>query len=339
MQTRFKPLLTAFFVFCSTIIFAQDKEAVLLADGVTLQKTGKHAEAAAKFKEILQAQADNAAANYQLAFSLVALKNGSEAIPYAEKATKINSAYTAAAYSLLGGIYDASAQAEKAIAVYNEGLKKFPNDQNMWFNSGLAYFRSKQYAEAEKAAIEAIKLDVKHANSQRLYALVAFHQNKRMNALLGLCSFLLADPSSPRAEEAYTNIQSILKGGVLKGADTKELSTAEAKEAVILNAGITSVINSPSAQKLSGVALLEYQLKNIFNFVGQAAAKKADKSFFDNFFVAYFFKLAQSNNTEALAQLINKNADGAAYEKWRQANPTKAAAFDEQVKNTPKLAN
>ncbi len=205
----------------------------------------------------------------------------------------------------------------------------------MWFNLGLAYFRDKQYAAAEDAAIEAIKLDVKNANSQRLYALVAFHQNKRMNALLGLCSFLLTDPSSPRAEEAYTNIQSILKGGVLKGADTKELSTAEAKEATALNAGITSIINSPAAQKLTRAALLEYQLKNIFNFAGQTAAKKPTKTFFDNFFIAYFYKLSQSNNTNALAQLISKSPDKGELEKW-QANAAEAKMLDEWIKNTPK---
>ena len=328
MQTFFKPLLTALLVFCSIIIFAQGKAPVLLSEGIALQKAGKHAEASSKFKEALQTEPDNAAANYQLAFSLVALKNGNEAIPYAEKATKLSSNYTAAAYSLLGGIYDASAQAAKAIAVYSEGLKTYPNDQNMWFNLGLAYFRDKQYAEAEKASVEAMKLDVKHANSQRLYALVAFHQNKRMNALLGLCSFLLTDPTSPRAEEAYTNIQSILKGGVLKGADTKELTTAEAKEAAALNAGITTVINSPAAQKLSDLPLLEYQLKNIFGFAGQAARKKVTTTFFDSFFVIFFNNLAQSGHAEALAQLISKGADKAAYEKWKQANPAKVAALE-----------
>lgn len=336
MRIPFKPLLTAFLFFCSTIIFAQDKGRALLSEGVALQKTGKHAEAAVKFKELLQTEPDNAAANYQLAFSLVAMKNGNEAIPYAEKVTKTISSYTAAAYSLLGGIYDASAQAAKAIALYNEGLKTFPDDQNMWFNLGLAYFRDKQYNDAEKAAIEAIKLDVKHANSQRLYALVAFHQNKRMNALLALCSFLLTDPASLRAEEANTNIQSILKGGVLKGADTKELSTAEAKESAILNAGITTIINSPAALKLSGTALLEYQLKNIFNFAGQTAAKKSTKSFFDNFFIAYFYKLSQSNNTNALAQLISKSPDKGELEKWRQTNMPEAKMLDEWVKNTPR---
>jgi tetratricopeptide (TPR) repeat protein len=336
MRTLLKPLLTALLVFCSIIIFAQSRASVLLNEGMEFQKAGKHEEATLKFKEALQTESDNTAVNYQLAFSLVAAKKGDEAIPYAEKVIKTSSAYTAAAYSLLGGVYDASGQAAKAIAVYNDGLRAFPHDQNMWFNLGLAYFRDRQYAEAEKAAIEAIKLDVKHANSQRLYALVAFHQNKRMNALLGLCSFLLTAPNSPRAEEAYTNIQSILKGGVLKGADTKELTSAEAREAAAFNAAITAVINSPSSQKQPGVSLLEYELKSIFTFAGQAANKKATKSFFDNFFVTYFYNLTQSGHAQALAQLINASTDKAAHEKWKQANPAKVAAMEEWVKSTPR---
>lgn len=338
MQTFFKALLTAILVFCSIMIFAQEANSVF-NQGMALQKEGKHEEAISKFKEALQTENNNPAVNYQLAFSLVTLKKGDEAIPYADKVTKTPSAYTAAAYSLLGGIYDASGQAIKAIAVYNNGLKAFPNDQNMWFNLGLSYFRDKRYAEAEKAAIEAVKLDIKHANSQRLYALVAFHQNKRMNALLGLCSFLLTDPNSPRAEEAYTNIQSILKGGVLKGgvlkgANNKELTSEEARETMALNAGITAIINSPSAQKLSGVPLLEYQLKSLFTFAGQAANKKPDKSFFGNFFVAYFYQFAKSGHVEALAQLISKTADKAAYGKWEQANSAKVVALEEWVKST-----
>jgi Tfp pilus assembly protein PilF len=74
MRTLFKPLLTALLVFCSIIIFAQDKSNSLFNEGVALQKEGKHAEATSKFKEALQAEPDNPAANYQLAFSLVAAK-------------------------------------------------------------------------------------------------------------------------------------------------------------------------------------------------------------------------------------------------------------------------
>lgn len=307
---------------------------LLVITMLTLAASAQDTTAIARYRTMVQADTTNAAANYQLALALVTAKKPIEALPYAVRAIKTQSAYSVAAYSLLGGIYDGSAQPQKAIFFYKEGLKIFPGDQNLWFNLALACFRAKKYNDAEEAATEAIKLDVKHANSQRLYALVAFHQNKRMNALLGLCSFLITEPNSPRADEAYTNIQSILKGGVLKGADIKELTAAEAKETIALNAIITTVINSSEAQKLNGIALLQYQLKSIFNAAGVASAKKASKTFYDKFLAAYFYQLAQRNNVEALARLISKSAEKTGYEKWKQENPVKVAAFDDWVNNT-----
>jgi tetratricopeptide (TPR) repeat protein len=280
MQFNRKTLLTLALAFCSTIIFAQDN------------------------------QTDDPATNYKAALALVEAGKGAEGIPYLEKVLKTQSTYTNAAYSLLGSIYDKNNQPEKAIAIYKDGLKAYPQDQNLYFNLGIADFRAKLYADAELAAIEAIKLDPKHANSQRLYGLVTFHQNKRLNALMAFCSFLLIEPNGSKSDEAITNLQSILKGGVLKADGPGKLSPTQAAETAKLNAIISGAITSGQTKNLTGTPLLEYQLKNIFTQAGQASAKKANKTFFDKFYADYFYKLAQSGNLPAFAKLIaNKEAD------------------------------
>lgn len=281
-----------------------------------------------------QDSTDDVAANYKTALALVNGGKGAEGIPYLEKVIKAPSAYTAAAYSLLGGIYDKSNQPQKAIAVYQDGLKAYPTDQSLYFNLGIAYFRARQYTNAELAAIEAIKLDPKHANSQRLYGLVTFHQNKRVNALLAFCSFLLLEPSGPRSEEALTNMQSILKGGVLKDDGPGKVSPADAKQIVGANAALTTVIASAQAKKLTGLSLLEYQLKNIFILAGQSSAKKTDKTFFDKYYADYFYQLAQTNNMPAFIRLINSGADKAAYTQWQQEHAQQVADLDNWLKNT-----
>ncbi|MBC7401496.1 MAG: tetratricopeptide repeat protein [Mucilaginibacter sp.] len=259
----------------------------------------------------LLAQADDdPATNYKTALELVNTNKGIEGIPYLEKVIKTQSNYTNAAYSLLGSIYDKNNQPEKAIAVYKDGLKAYPKDQNLYFNLGIADFRAKLYADAELAAIEAIKLDPKHANSQRLYGLVTFHQNKRLNALMAFCSFLLLEPNGSKSDEAITNLQSILKGGVLKADGPGKLSPAQAAENAKSNGIISAAIASAQAKNLTGTALLEYQLKTIFTQTGLASAKKADKAFFDKFYADYFYKLAQSGNVPGLVKLIaNKEVD------------------------------
>jgi tetratricopeptide (TPR) repeat protein len=280
MQFYRKTLLTLVLLFCSAILFAQGS------------------------------QTDDPATNYKAALALIDAGKGPEGIPYLEKVLKTQSTYTNAAYSLLGSIYDKNNQPENAIAIYKDGLKAYPKDQNLYFNLGIADFRAKLYADAELAAIEAIKLDPKHANSQRLYGLVTFHQNKRLNALMAFCSFLLLEPNGQRTEEAATNLQSILKGGVLKADGPAKLSPAQAAETAKLNAIISGAIISGQSKNLAGTALLEYQLKTIFTQAGQVSAKKANKTFFDKFYADYFYNLAQSGNAPALAKLIaNKDVD------------------------------
>lgn len=259
------------------------------------------------------AQDDDPATNYKTALDLVNNNKAAEGIPYLEKVIKTNSNYTNAAYSLLGSIYDKSNQPQKAIAIYTDGLKVFPQDQNLNFNLGIAYFRDKQYAAAEQSAIAAIKIDPKHANSQRLYGLVTFHQNKRVNALLALCNFLLLDPNGEKSDEAITNMQSILKGGVLKadGAASKP-SVADAK----LNAIISASVASGKAKNFNGDALLEYQLKAIFTQVGQSSAAKPNKNFFDTFFAEYFYKLVQSGNLPLFVKMMNTKKMDPALSTW-----------------------
>ena len=268
-------------------------------------------------------------ANYQKALALYNSANPTEGIPYLESILQTNSTIKPAVYDLLGNIYDKTQQPDKAIETYKEGIKLDPNYQTLHFNLGIAYFRAKKYAEAEASAIEAIKLDPKHDNSQRLYGLVTFHQNKRVNALLAFCGFLLLDPQNQRAEEAYTNMQSILSGGVLK-------TEAAAKDAatLALNSRLSAIIAAGKTKNLQGLPLLEYQLKNIFIMVGQLSSKKANKTFFDNYYAVYFYKLAQSGQFSTFAKLVSITADKEAYAKWQQDSIQQVTLLNDWVRAT-----
>src|SRR5258708_6974604 len=203
MMSLQKVLLFFLMVIVCKTTFAQNNEdaGLLIKEGVQLNNAGKYAEAIDKYNQALKIDPENIYADYQLAYSLFASDKGKEAISYIEKVIKANTALSAGAYDLLGNIYDKENQTEKAIEAYKEGIKIKPDYQRLYYNMGIAYFRNKQYAEAEKSAIESIKLDPKHASSQRMYALVTFHQNKRMPALLGLCSFILLEPNTQRSAE------------------------------------------------------------------------------------------------------------------------------------------
>jgi tetratricopeptide (TPR) repeat protein len=310
----------------------------LIKQGVDLHNQGKYADAIDKFNEALKADPENVYAHYELAFSLYSSKKPKEAIPHLEKAVKADKKDLAvAACSLLASIYDDDAQHQKAIDTYKAAIAINPDYPQIFYNLGICYFRNQQYAEAELSAIDAIKHNPKNASSQRLYALVTFHQNKQMNALMGLCSFILLEPNTPRSTEAYGNIQHILQGGVItdtKGNSTLTISPQEQKEAGTLNLAISMSVLSAKSKNLTGTDLLEYELKTIFTIAGQLAEKKTDKTFFDKFFVDYLYKLAQSNNMSAFAHTIALTVNKDESAKWAKENMAAISALGDWLQKT-----
>jgi tetratricopeptide (TPR) repeat protein len=311
-----KCLLIMAFVLSAGLAHAQNTEVnSTIKEGIRLNSEKNYAAAIEKYKEVLASEPDNVQANYQLAFSLNASGKGTEAIPYLNKVIKIRGDLTGPAYELMGSIYDAAHQPQQAIDAYKEGIKVKPGYQPLYFNLGIAYFRAQKYADAELAAIEAIKLDPKHANSQRLYGLVTFHQNKRVPALMGLCSFLLLDPEGPRADEAYTNLQSLLKGGDLKAGK------ADA-ETIMLNKTLGTAVAASGGQ-------MEAELKNIFTAVGKLGEKPGRQTFFWNYCVAFFYKLSQTPHFSTAVKLISLSADKTAGAQWLQNNADQRKALDD----------
>ncbi|WPU94151.1 tetratricopeptide repeat protein [Mucilaginibacter sabulilitoris] len=307
-------------------VHAQDTDVnALIKQGVQLNNEHNYAGAIEKYKQVLASDPENMQANYQLAYSLFSSGKGTEGIPYLNKVVKTNNNFTGPAYELMGSIYDGAHQPQQAIDAYKAGIQLKPDYQPLYFNIGLAYFRAARYADAEQAAINAIKLDPKHANSQRLYGLVTFHQNKRAAALLGLCSFLLLEPDGPRAAEAYTNMQSILKGGTLK---TEKTDAA----IIVLNKALSAAAAITASRKYASPAdLLAAQLKAVFLAVGQLAEKQTGNDFFRNYYASFFFKLAQTEHMPAFARLMDMSANKAADSQWLQQNEDNRKALEEWV--------
>jgi len=332
----FKTLLLLL-VIASGAAFAQNNEdaKALVRQGVQLHDQGKYAEAIEKYNEALKIDPGNLYADFELSYTLFASGKGNEAVPYLEKVIASNSSLTAGAYDLLGSIYDNANERQKAIEAYKAGIKANPQYQRLYYNLGIAYSRDKKYPEAEQNAIEAIKLDPKHASSQRMYALVNFHQDKRVPALLGFCSFILLEPNAPRSAEAYNNILHILQGGVLKDANGKNtilFSPNQGKDMGTLNLSISMVVLSAQSKKLTGQELFEYELKNIMMIAGEQSAKKTDKDFFWKFYADYFYKLAQSANMPAFARLVSASTPESA--QWIKDHPQQMADLDNWVKTT-----
>ena len=154
---------------------------------------------------------------------------------------------------------------------------------------------------------------------------------------MGFCSFLLLNPQGPRAAEAFGNIQHILQGGVLKDASGKNtiiLSPKGNQENESMNLAISMSVLSGQNKKLSGMDLLEYELKSIFTIVGEISEKKTDKDFYDKFFIDYFYKLAKSDNMAAFTWLVSLSANKDINTKWMSEHDDQVKALDNWLATT-----
>ncbi|MBD1364701.1 tetratricopeptide repeat protein [Mucilaginibacter sp. ZT4R22] len=296
----------------------------LIKQGVELNNQKKYTEAADSYKAALTLEPENVQANYQMAFTLFSAGKNTEALPFIEKATTgTNAKFTAAAYSLMGSIYQGTGQLPNAVAAYQNAIKADPGNQRIYYNLGIAYFKAKQYGEAEYTFANAMALDSSDAGSTRMYALSAFHQNKRAEATFGFCRFLMLEPATTRSAEAYGNLQNILEGGVLKpepGYRASRLVSSADPGNKILTKALAGLANRKYATPAD---LMAAQLKAIFNSIGDIPVEKY--AFWQSS-ATYFKALASTDNMPAFARYISQRAKPESV-KWLKNNPDKLSAL------------
>lgn len=299
---------------------AQDAR-TLVKEGLQLNQAKQYIEAIEKYKAALALEPDNTTANYQIAVSFNSTGKASEALPYLEKVVSANAspAVLSSSFALMGSIYDKAAKSDKAINSYLKAINTDTANYLLHYNLALAYFRAKKYNEAEKSVLNVLVKEPKHTGSLRVYALVAFHQNKRAPALLALCRFLSIEPNGPGSGEAYGNLKSILKGGVLKAEPGVKplLTDTDNKE---LNQAITNAVSTAGNNTQTNAALLAKQLTAVFIKLGTMANKQTADNRFYNDLAENFHQLALSDRmiafTNFISQSVDKNAAG-----WVKLNP------------------
>ncbi|SDE12896.1 Tetratricopeptide repeat-containing protein [Mucilaginibacter pineti] len=336
MKTYHKYLLLILFSAFSVVAFGQgnnDAQA-LIKEGVALHDAGKYDDAIAKYNAAIKIDPENPSAHYELAFTLFTAGKGKEAIPILEKLIQINPK-SGGAYDLLGSIYDDDKQPDKAIDYYKKGVKADPEYQRLYFNLGILYLRQGKNAEAEANAIDAIKLDPKHASSQRVYALATYNQQKLGASLLAWCSFLILEPQTQRSVEAYKFVQNILNHGIKKTGEKSVTLTLSQKDVDGPNLLLPTAILAATTDKtgLSKTDSLTLQLKSVFGISDNFGAKSAD-AFYKSFYSDYFKKLAATDNMEAFVRLISLTANKEENLQWFKDNGAKLSALDAWVTTT-----
>lgn len=311
------------FVFVCPCIFAQENN--FITEGIKMHDKGDYEGAIEFFKKALQSDKNSIQAIYELASSYLAIKDYPNTIKYADKVIARKLDYVDQAYILKGSALDLSGKPLEAINTYKLALKKYTRNHSLYYNLALTYYSLKQYKDADDALMKALKLNQLHASSHFLLGLSQARQGKRVKSVLALYNFLLLEPKSKRSLTAFQTLQDQWKNAGNKTPISKneedEFSTATAMLDVLQSA------NSNEANKSrSGYILFAENTNTIFTILGEE--KKDKKGFWWNFYVDYFYTLANNHHTEALCYYITQSID-TAYDEWLKDNLKKMEALSE----------
>lgn len=281
------------------------------------------------FKKALQSDKNSIQANYELASSYLALKDYANTLKYADKVIARNRDFVDQAYILRGSALDLSGKPLEAINTYKLALKKYSKNHSLYYNLALTYYNVKQYKDAEEALQKALKIDQLHASSHLLLGLCMSRQGERIKSILALYNFLLFEPKSKRSASALQTLEDQWKNTAKQKTTTKSLPVIKEDEfntaTAMLNV-LQEANNNESNKNKSAITLFVENTNTIFTILGEE--KKGKKGFWWNFYVDYFYTLANNHHTEALCYYITQSKDDT-YDVWLRDNLSKMEALSE----------
>lgn len=153
-------------------------------------------------------------ANFFYVSANVAGDHAEEAIRAAWQGLEVNpSPYRRTLFDLLGSVYADNDKYDSALAVFQNGLKEFPNYYRFHFGTGLAYKGKKEYDKAMQSFQYAVRLNPYHGLTHYYLGLMCMNNNYIVPAMLSFQMQLLVDDPGDRCVSALSMYEKMAQGG------------------------------------------------------------------------------------------------------------------------------
>lgn len=309
-------------------IFAQANN--FITEGIKMHDKGDYEGALEFYKKALLSDKNSIQANYEIASTYLAMKEYANTLKYADKVIARNLDYVDQAYILKGSALDLLGRKPEAINTYKLALKKYKTNHLLYYNLALTSFNVKNYKEAEDALQKALKLNPLHASSHFLLGMSMISQKKRAQAILALYNFLLLEPKTKRSATALMALDDEWKNAGKQKAGSQNLPPQNVEDEFSIATLMMDMLEASKANEINknktAITLFAENTHTIFTILGEA--KKGKKGFWWNFYVDYFYTLAENHHTEALCYYITQSR-GDTYDVWLKDNLPKMEALSE----------
>lgn len=304
-----------------------EEESTLTKEGKILHDKGKYDEAISKYEQVLKLNSDNVSALYEMGFSYFAKKDHKKSLEIALKGARYKSNILPDYYVLIGNNYDLLGEADKAIDVYQKGIKLSPQEVSLHYNLAVTYYGAKKADKAVKSLKTAISVNHNHLSSHFALSQVYYQTGYKIPALLASLRFLANEPKSNRSEVALKLVKEILQGSAKEASNQINiLMSPEEKKDEGDFSSISAIVALTSAsrfleenKKKTDSENLADQVEVLFSVLKENVNKK-NKGFGWEYYVPYFVELDSKNYSKAFIYYILQSTNSPEVKKWLSDN-------------------
>jgi tetratricopeptide (TPR) repeat protein len=341
-----KTCLALFFLLSSSLLHAQNKEAAhqLVTEGIALHDGGEYEKAIAKYDEALVMDKDNASALCEKALSMQTIGRNEDAVRICRELVANHADYKGldAVYVTYGNALDGLHKTDQALKVYEEGIRKFPDYYQLYFNKGIALAGAEQLNGAMESLQMSVRLNPQHASSHNAIARIAAANGQRIPALLAFCRFLALEPEGKRAKENLNLLQSIISQNVERKSDSS--TTIYLSEKTLDDAGrkrkrgedkfgtIDMILTMTTALDYDGkyknelpAERLARKLTSVFGSLG--GTSKGSGGFFRSYYAPYFAEMDREHLVDVFAHIALTSTGDETVLQWLRVHKTETDKF------------
>lgn len=322
-------LLLSLFFF---IALAQTAKETAKAKGkaaVGLEDEGKFDEALKLLTEAQQLDPQEIAYPYEMTYCYYSQEQYQKVIDILGKLKDSPDAFDRL-YELLGNSYDILNQTDKAIVIYDEGIKKFPKSGVMYLERGSIPLAAKRYGEALNYFEKGIEVDPKFPSNYYRVTLIYCKSDEPMWGMMYGEIFMNLERNSKRTAEISKLLFDTYKSRIkFNSPDNTTISFS--KNNIIASGGSGaiklpySIIYEP-VMAFATISVKEINLNSLDkirqSFINFYYDKGFDKKF-PNVLFEYQRQIVLANQMEAYNHWLLMKGDEDAFNTWQAANKTK----------------
>jgi tetratricopeptide (TPR) repeat protein len=309
----------------------------LIVEGVGLHDKGDYDAALAKYQEVLAANAKNAQALYEMTFTLSAKKDWKRCYEMAEAALAGDTPYRALFYTNAGNCRDGAGDSDKAIALYEKGLREFPDDSGLTYNLGVAYRGKGKPDKAREMLERTVTLKPGYGSANLALARNYEEAGQRIPALLAYLRYLSLDSTSERARAAAEAVHALLNqnvkaegsGNVTIMVPKMDKGAQSGLSVMDLTLSLAAAANHLEENKgKPEIQLIAGQIDTVFAIVGEAKGQEVKECFACRHYLPFFLDLRKQELVDPFTYVALGSLDLPGTAEWIKANGDKVEALE-----------